>query len=257
MTPALTVTAVQYRALEGGTAGNVPEHVGLIEDADSHGARLVVFPELSLTGYDLQLLADGDQWLTRGDSRLDPIREICRQTGITAVVGAALREADGKPRLASVVLHPDGTADVGFKTHLHGDETSLFSAGPGPAVLEIDGWKIALAICFDAAHPAHSGTAADAGADVYAVSALYTEGEGHRLGLHLGARAMDNRMYTLLANLGGRTALGQSCGLSGFWGPDGLPMQHASGTGTEVVTAVLRRGPLERYRDERDRHAAG
>lgn len=257
MTPALTVTAVQYQALGGGIAGNVPEHVRLIEDADSHGARLVIFPELSLTGYNLPLLQDGgvlrgSQWLEPGDVRLDPIREICRRTGITAVVGAAFREAEGTPRLASLALHPNGTADVGFKTHLHGDEASLFAAGPGPAVLEVDGWKIALAICFDAAHPTHSGTAADAGADLYAVSALYTEGEGHRLGLHLGARAMDNRMYTALANLGGRTPLGPSCGLSGFWGPDGLPMQHASGTGTEVVTAVLRRGPLERYR-----HATG
>ncbi|KRE61889.1 hydrolase [Arthrobacter sp. Soil736] len=252
MTSALTVTSVQYQALDGGIARNVPEHVGLIEDADSHGARLVIFPELSLTGYNLRLLQDGDQWLVPGDIRLDPVREICRRTGITAVVGAAFREAGGTPRLAAVALHPNGTADVGFKTHLHGEEESLFAAGPGPAVLEVDGWKIALAICFDAAHPVHSGTAADAGADVYAVSALYTEGEGHRLGLHLGARAMDNRMYTVLANLGGRTPLGPSCGLSGFWGPDGLPMQHASGTGTEVVTAVLRRGPLERYR-----HAAG
>ena len=59
---------------------------------------------------------------------------------------------------------------------------------------------------------------------------------------------MDNRIYTLLANLGGLTPLGPSCGLSGFWGPDGLTMQHASGTGTEVLTAVLRRGALERYR---------
>ncbi|TSE16333.1 carbon-nitrogen hydrolase family protein [Arthrobacter sp. KBS0703] len=259
MTSALTVSAVQYQALEGGIAVNAPEHVRLIEDADSHGARLVLFPELSLTGYNLPLLRDGDrpggdQWLVPGDVRLDPVREICRRTGITAVVGAAYREADGTPRLAALALHPNGDADVGFKTHLHGDEESLFAAGPGPAVLDVDGWKIALAICFDAAHPGHSGTAADAGADVYAVSALYTEGEGHRLGLHLGARAMDNRTYTVLANLGGRTPLGPSCGLSGFWGPDGLPMQHASGTGTEVVTAVLRRGPLDRYRQERLRH---
>jgi predicted amidohydrolase len=259
VTSALTVSAVQYLALEGGIALNAPEHVRLIEDADSHGARLVLFPELSLTGYNLPLLRDGDrpggdQWLVPGDVRLDPVREICRRTGITAVVGAAYREADGTPRLAALALHPNGDADVGFKTHLHGDEDSLFAAGPGPAVLDVDGWKIALAICFDAAHPGHSGTAADAGADVYAVSALYTEGEGHRLGLHLGARAMDNRIYAVLANLGGRTPLGPSCGLSGFWGPDGLPMQHASGTGTEVVTAVLRRGPLDRYRQERLRH---
>jgi predicted amidohydrolase len=259
VTAPLTVSAVQYEALDGGVDAHVPEHVRLIEDADSHGARLVVFPELSLTGYDLPLLRHGnqrggDQWVMAGDHRLDPIREICRRTGSTAVVGAPFREGDGTPRLASLAVHPNGMEEAGFKVHLHGDEQSLFEAGPGyqarqePLLLDVDGWTIALAICFDAAHPAHSGAAAAAGAEVYAVSALYTQEEGRRLGLHLGARAMDNRMYGVLANLGGRTTLGPSCGLSGFWGPDGLSMQNAGGTGTEVVTAVLRRGSLDRYR---------
>ena len=320
VTAPLTVSVVQYAALAGGIEANVPEHVRLIEDADSHGARLVVFPELSLTGYDLPLLRGGDrfdggvqfhggdQWVASADRCLDPIREICRRTGITAVVGVPFREPDGTPRLASLVIHPNGTEEAAFKAHLHGDEQNLFEAGPGyeaapgrqavpdqgagaeheaapehetapaheaapehgtapaheagppheagpehtairePLLLDVDGWKIALAICFDAAHPAHSGAAAASGADVYAVSALYTQEEGHRLGLHLGARAMDNRMYSVLANLGGRTPLGPSCGLSGFWGPDGLSMQQAVGTGTEVVTAVLRRGSLNRYR---------
>ena len=248
MTGALTVAAIQYEAVAGGIGANIPEHVRLIEDADSHGARLVIFPELSLTGYNLPLFRNADEWLVPGDARLSAVREICRRTGVTAVVGAALRTADGTPRLVSLAVHPNGSEEAAFKTHLHGGEEALFTAGPGPAILTVDGWKIALAVCFDAAHPGHSGAAAEGGADVYAVSALYTQGEGHRLGLHLGARAMDNRMYTVLANLGGHTPLGPSCGLSGFWGPDGLVMKHAAGSGTEVVTAVLRRGPLDRYR---------
>jgi predicted amidohydrolase len=83
---------------------------------------------------------------------------------------------------------------------------------------------------------------------VYCVSALYTRDEEHRLALHLGARAMDNRMFTLLANLGGRSPLGESCGLSGFWGPDGFPLKQAAGTGTEVVPCILQRSRLAKYR---------
>ncbi|WP_211879076.1 carbon-nitrogen hydrolase family protein [Pseudarthrobacter albicanus] len=246
MTTALTLSAIQYQALGGGLAANVPEHIRLIEDAESHGARLVIFPELSLIGYQLDLLADPRQWVTTADNTLGGLREICRRTGITAVVGAAFKEPDDTPRLASLAVHPTGVVEAGFKARLHGPEQQHFSAGERAAVLDLDGWKIALAICFDAAHPDHAGDASAAGADIYAVSGLYTAGQDHRLALHLGARAMDNRMFTVLANLGGTTPLGPSCGLSGFWGPDGLPLRQAGGTGTEVLTATLQHSALER-----------
>jgi predicted amidohydrolase len=239
VTTPLTLSAVQYQALDGGIAANLAEHIRLIEDADSHGSRLVIFPELSLTGYALEPLADPGQWLTAADSRLDGIHEICRRTGITAVVGAPYREPDGTRRLASLAVHPSGSVDCSFKVWLHGAEAEWFTPGEQAAVLAVDGWRVALAICFDAAHPAHAGAAAAEGADVYAVSGLYTAAEGQRLDLHFGARAMDHRMFSVLANLGGSTPLGPSAGKSGFWGPDGLVLRQAAGTGTEVLTATL------------------
>jgi predicted amidohydrolase len=243
VTTALTLAAIQYTALDGGLAANVPEHIRLIEDADDHGARLVVFPELSLTGYRLDGLSDPDRWVTAGDARLDGLREICRRTGITAVVGAPFKEADGTPRLASLALHPGGQLETGFKVRLLGPEQQSFSAGDRTAVLDLDGWKVALAICRDAGSPAHA--AAAAGADIYAVSALYTAGEDNRLARNLGARARDNRVFSLLANLGGATGLGASAGGSGFWGPDGGVIRQAAGTGTEVLTATLQHTVLD------------
>jgi predicted amidohydrolase len=246
----LPVSVIQYRPLDGGIPANADEHVRLIEDADDHGARLVVFPELSLTGYRLDLLEQPGSWLVQDDHRLGDIREICRRTGITAVVGAALRGPDGTPRVASVAVHPDGDTEAAFKTHLHGPERELFAPGDGPTLIGVDGWRIALAICLDTSVPAHAGDAASGGADLYCVSALYTKDEEHRLAIHLGARAMDNRMFTALANLGGSSPLGESCGLSGFWGPDGLALKQAAGTGTEVVSVILQRSRLDRFRKE-------
>lgn len=243
----LTVATVQYEAAEG-LAENAGQHVRLIEDADAHGARLALFPELSLTGYRLDLLSDHRSWIVPDDPRLHPIREICRRTGITAVIGAPCRDAGGTPRLASLVLHPDGSTESAFKTHLHGQEKELFVAGDGPHVMVLDGWRIALALCFDAAIPEHAGAAAAGGADAYCVSGLYTRGEERRLDLHLGARAMDHRMFTLLANLAGSTPLGESCGLSGIWSPDGMPLKRASGNRTEVVAGLLQRSTLHRLR---------
>ena len=253
MTTPLTLSAIQYTALGGGITANVAEHIRLIEDADDHGARLVVFPELSLTGYDLKGLADPGRWVTGADARLDGLREICRRTGITAVVGAPFREADGTPRLASLALHPNGGLETGFKGRLHGPEQQLFRAADQAVILDLDGWRIALAICLDAARPVHAGEAAAAGADALAVSARHAAGEDHHPALHPGAQARDNRMYSVLAALGGTTDGGPSAGGSGFWGPDGLVIRQAAGTGTEVLTATLHYSVLDRY--ARERHA--
>ncbi|UVJ40930.1 carbon-nitrogen hydrolase family protein [Arthrobacter sp. CJ23] len=256
VSPTLTVSAVQYEAVAGDIPANAAAHMRLIEDAHSHGARLVVFPELSLLGYELgPLRADpageaGGQspWLRQEDPSLAGLREICRRTGITTVAGAAWRDPDGTPRLASLIVAPGGEVRAVHKTHLHGPERELFVPGTGPGYLAVDGWKVALAVCADAAHPSHAAMAADAGADVYAVSALYAEGEETRLGLHLGARAMDNRMFSILANLGGTTPLGESCGLSGAWGPDGRQLAQASGTRTAMATATLQQSSLVPFR---------
>lgn len=191
MTTALTLSAIQYTALDGGPAANVLEHIRLIEDADSHGARLVIFPGLSLTGYEPGRLADPEYWLGAGDGRLDGLREICRRTGITAVVGAPLRAAAGAPRLATLVLHPNGGLDTGFRAWRHGPFQQFPGAGDQPLLLDLDGWRIAVAGP-DAAGPEEGGPAAGrpgqaspararvrpgAGADVYAVPAFRTGAE--------------------------------------------------------------------------------
>ncbi len=258
----LLAAVVQYEALGTGNGGaavarNVAAHVELVEKAHADGARLVLFPELSLTGYELGSFNAPEQegqpsaWLTDGDPRLQPLRHACARTGTTAVIGAGWREADGTPRLASLIIGPDGSLRPAFKTHLHGEERELFVAGSGPEILVVDGWRVALAVCADAAQPSHAAAAAESGAEVYAVSALYVSGEELRLGLHLGSRSMDHRMFGLLANLGGKTPLGSSCGLSGGWGPEGAAVAKAAGTGTETVMVNLVRSSLEGYRSGR------
>lgn len=248
MSAELTVAAVQYESSQGGIAANIDGHVQALEDADGHGARIAVFPELSLIGYDLSQLDDDACWLTNPSSQLAEVQAACEDMGIIAALGAAVREPDGTPRLASVLIRPGTIPLIAPKTHVHGAEQHYFEPGSGPTLVEVDGWNIALAVCFDVAKPSHAAEAAASGADVYAASAVYVVGEERRLDLHFGARAMDSRFFALLANAAGRTSLGPSCGGSGVWGPDGHRMAHARGTGSEVVSALLFRSMLDRYR---------
>ncbi|MEU4744549.1 carbon-nitrogen hydrolase family protein [Actinosynnema sp. NPDC023658] len=241
----LVVAVAQHAPVPGDVAENARRAAATV--ADAAGARLLLFPLLSLTGYDLDRLAEPTCWVTPDDPRLDVVREACRAHGVTAVVGAAWLGADGRRLLASVALSPDGGVEVVGKQYPSRAERELFEPGGSFLVLDVDGWRVALAVCFDAAAPEHALEVARRGADVYAVSALYTEGQERRLDVHPAARAMDHRLYALVANLAGAGPGWRSCGGSGVWHPDGRRLVEAGG-GQQVVTARLERAELDRVR---------
>ena len=81
----LTVAVAQTEILVSDVAGNVAGHAAVVRAA---GARLVVFPELSLTGYDLDAPSLG---LT--DPALDALIRACREVGSVALVGAPITES--------------------------------------------------------------------------------------------------------------------------------------------------------------------
>lgn len=243
----LAVAVAQHAPVPGDVAENARRAATTVAEVADSGARLLLFPELSLTGYDLDRLGDPACWVTAEDPRLDVAREASRAHGVTTVVSAAWLGPDGDRLLAAVALSPDGTVEVVGKRYLHGPERDLFQPGVSARPLVIDGWRIALSVCYDAAVPEHACEAAERGADVYAVSSLYTEGQERRLNVHAAARAMDHRMYALVANLAGSGPGWRSCGGSGIWHPDGRRLAQA-GTDPQVVVGVLERAELDRLR---------
>ncbi|MEU7895194.1 carbon-nitrogen hydrolase family protein [Nonomuraea sp. NPDC049152] len=245
----LIVAVAQISAEPGDVRANARSAAALVHSAADAGARLLLFPELSLVGYDLSLLTDPSSWVSENDPRLDVIRQAVQERGVTTVVGAAYRWPDDTKWIASLVMRPDGEIHVHGKRNLHGLERSMFQpAGKGP-LLDIDGWRVALAICYDAGVPTHAEDAARDGADVYAASALYTQAEERRIDVHFAARAMDHRMFAVVANYAGTGAGWESCGGSGLWHPDGRRLTQA-GTDPGLFTMTLSRSELQALRDK-------
>ncbi|MBI5106500.1 MAG: carbon-nitrogen hydrolase family protein [Solirubrobacterales bacterium] len=215
----LRVAAAQVEPVPLDVAANVRVAADLVGRA---GADLVVFPELSLTGYDLAALGTRpDLHVAPGDPRLEPLAQACREAGTAAVVGAAVPDGD-RLLLAAIVLFPDGPAPVvAAKTHLHGDEAGLFAAGEGPVVVDVAGVPVALATCLDANHPEHAAAARAGGAAVYAAGVIFERGTEERLAAHLGGRAAETGMWVVGAQPAGRTGTIEAGGTSGVWAPDG------------------------------------
>jgi predicted amidohydrolase len=245
----LIVAAAQTSSQPGDVRANARAAAASLAVAADAGAGLVVFPELSLVGYDLDLFADPAAWVTKDDPRLDVVREAARDLQVTAVVGGAYRETGAAGWIASLAALPDGELHVHGKRNLHGRERDLFEPGGPGRLLDVGGWRVALAICYDAGVPGHAADAARQGAEVYAGSVLYTMAETRRLDLHFAARAMDHRMFAVAANHAGTGSGWVSCGGSGAWHPDGTRLTQAA-TGPGLVTTALSRAELRALREK-------
>lgn len=244
----LQIAVAQTASQVGRLLDNVEETCRLVTVAANNGARLIVFPELSLIGYDLDQLADSTVWLAEHDPRLAPLRSMADTLDVWICVGAAVAMRTGQRWLAVIVIGPGGTEWVHGKQFLHGSEHDWFDAAPcTERDVSIDGWNIALAVCFDVGVPTHAAAAAARGADVYAASALYVEGEERRVDIHFASRAMDHRMFAVLANHAGPTSIGTSIGGSGLWSPTG-DRCLAAGVHHELMMLTLDRAQLSAFR---------
>jgi len=102
----LSIAVAQPLCTPYDVAINAVMHAATVRSA---GARVVVFPELSLCGYELDAPA-----ITAEDPRLAPIVEACAEAGSLALVGAAVRGKAGRSYIAMVAVEATG-ATVAYR----------------------------------------------------------------------------------------------------------------------------------------------
>src|ERR1700735_318216 len=137
----LTVAAAQPACAPADVRSNALEHARVIRQA---AARVVVFPELSLTGYEL-----GAQAVSPDDPELAVIAEACSETGAIALAGAPVAGDAGTLHIAMLLLSSGGAQVAYRKSFLGGAEPRHYVPGGGPVRLDIDGWRVGLGICKD------------------------------------------------------------------------------------------------------------
>jgi len=228
--------AAQSISIAGDVHANLLRHQHFMQAAAEQDVLLLVFPELSLTGYERGLAAG--LAILPDDAVLQPLRDLARELGLTAVVGMPIRlSAEAPVLIGALVLGADGSLGVYSKQHLHPGEEVAFAPGHGGSMLEIGQEHIALAVCADFSHPSHAATAAAQGATLYAAGVLITEGGYKPDTTLLQGYAGQHAMTVLMANHGGVTGGWESAGRSAIWGPDGSLVAAATGAGELLVIA--------------------
>jgi predicted amidohydrolase len=230
----LTIALAQPVCHPGDVAANALAHAAAIRAA---GARLVVFPELSLTGYELDAPV-----VAPDDARLAPIVDACCETGSVALVGAPVVGAHGNDNIAMLVVDGTGARVVYRKMWLGTTETARFSGGIQPAVLELDGWRLGLAICKDAGVAQHWADTAALGIDAYVAGSVKAVDEGELQDERARRVATEHGVWVAVASGAGSNGgeYDPAAGRSGIWAGDGSLVTQAGTDAGEIVRATLR-----------------
>jgi predicted amidohydrolase len=222
----IVVAATQPICVRYDVAANAVTHADAVRAA---GARVVVFPELSLTGYELDApTVDVD------DARLAPIVAACADTGSVALAGAPVRAADGREHIA--VLRIDG-AGVSVAYHKVWPDSTESRFAPGvPAVIDVDGWRFGLAICRDTGIARHAADTAALGIDVYAAGTLMHDHEADVQDGRAARIASTHGVRVVFASFAGSTGGGfvRPAGRSVIWAPDGVVAKAGPEAGATV-----------------------
>jgi predicted amidohydrolase len=238
--PAFKIAAAQVRSVRGDLKGNVATHATAMTAAAKHGVSVLIFPELSLSGYEPDLAAE--LAITALDRRMAPLLDLAREHLIEAVVGAPLRNGGAKPALGAIWITASGSTRTYRKMHLGAGERDYFAPGNTPLAVAVAGHTVGIAICADSSQPAHPQSCADLGADIYAAG-VFLNAEWYATDMpRLAGYAARHRMLTVMANHAASVGTYTSVGKSAAWAPDGSLLAQAEGTENALVIATCNAG---------------
>ncbi|MCZ3387805.1 MAG: NAD+ synthase [Actinomycetia bacterium] len=159
------IALVQENATVGDIAGNAELVLTRTQEAAEAGARLVVFPEMFLTGYPVEDLALRKSFIEASQQTLAALAVRLEAAGLAetmVIVGYLDTDVDGSdrpgrprhsPQNAAAALRSGVVVARYAKHHLPNygvfDECRYFVPGTRGCTVEVDGHRVALSICED------------------------------------------------------------------------------------------------------------
>jgi predicted amidohydrolase len=165
------IAAAQFGPVLGDPDANRATAAGAVRDAAAQGARLVVLPELSDSGYVFTGPDEARGLATRAaDSpTLRQWRDLAAAHGCAVVGGFCELGDDGLLYNSAALVDESGTRAVYRKAHLWDREKLIFTPGAdAPPVVSLPYGQVAVMICYDLEFPEWARLAALDGADLIA-----------------------------------------------------------------------------------------
>ncbi|HEX7047859.1 MAG TPA: NAD+ synthase [Gammaproteobacteria bacterium] len=208
MNISLRIVMAQANLLVGDVAGNTECVKAMTRRAvTEHGAELVLFPELTLTGYPPEDLLNHSGLRNRLENALDDLLAFAPETWI----GIGFPEYADDAMYNVFALLKDGRIQAKYRKQLlpnYGvfDEKRYFTPAAGSVVADVKGIPVGLTICEDLWSRGVAEQARDAGAKILlniSASPFQIGREAHRDTQVLAARVRESGLPVVYCNLVG------------------------------------------------------
>ena len=231
----MILAAAQTKPKRGDIDANLSDHYNLIELAATNGAQLIVFPELSITGYEREDAAR--LAFTENDTRLTHLKKLAAKNNITIIAGAPI-QIESNLFLGEFCIAPNNKVSIYTKQFLHtGEEIYYQPSFDYNPMLKIENERISCAICADIDNSKHPENASKNNSSTYIASIFFSPNGIQQAHQSLQNYASQYKMNVLMANFGGDSYGYSSGGRSAFWNSKGelIAQMEDSGSGLLIV----------------------
>jgi predicted amidohydrolase len=215
----MKICVVQTKSIKGNIQSNIEIHKRWIDIGISHKSDLIIFPELSLTGYEPELgegLATG-----HNDTRLDDFQNISNRNNVAIGVGLPTKSNFGV-FISIIIFQPNRPRQTYSKQILHSDEKPYFIEGNEQTILNIKDTKIAIAICYESLQIKHLESAIELGAEFYIASVSKSQNGIKKAFRYYPKIASKYSISVLMSNCIGFCDDFESAGQTSVWDDNGI-----------------------------------
>ncbi len=224
----MILASAQTEPKQGDIDSNLIDHYNLIDLASKNQVDLILFPEMSITGYEREKAKD--LAFTATDSRLNRLRLLSVDKKMILIVGAPILITNDL-YIGAFILKPDNSISIYTKQFLHNGEDVFFkSSFDYNPIIKLKNELISLSICADIDNPQHVENAKKYGATIYLASIFFTPNGISNAYKTLSDYANLYRMKVLMSNFCGQSWGLASGGQSGFWDKNGKLIANLNDT---------------------------
>lgn len=209
---------------------------------DEAGAELIVFPEMTDTGYSMPVIrSHANDW---NNGFVTGLQEIAKKLSIAIVAGVSERSGSSIYN-SQVFVNADGNISAKYrKTHLYAvapvEEQTCFAPGEEFSTFSLGHLRFGFSICYDLRFPEmYRKLATQHKVNAFIISSAWPFPRDEHWRVLITARAIENQSYVIASNRVGKDNDLWFCGSSAIVDPRGVIVAAASADREELIRADI------------------